>query len=246
MRSRPTRRGRRTVAAGLALAAVLVYASPAAARPSAPPRVEISTHPALLAPDGRSVGVVVVARCPDRWSVVEASVTVTQPQASGRGTIPLACIGFDRVFHVLVPVSSGTFALGSASVSATVVASRGRTQRADDSATLPVDPTVFVDLDRSARLEPGGTAVRLGLTVACPVGATGVASRVGVFQGQTSGFGPYSPFCNGAEHRFDVLVGSTNGLFAAGIAQALTFADITYDGRTFRGIDDDGALEIVG
>ena len=86
MRSRLTRRGRRTTAAGLALAAaVLVSASPAAARPSAPPRIEISTHPALLAPDGRSVGVVVVARCPDRWSVVEASVTVTQPHASGRG-----------------------------------------------------------------------------------------------------------------------------------------------------------------
>lgn len=246
MRSRLTRRGRRTAAAGLALAAaVLVSASPAAARPSTPPRVEISTHPALLAPDGRSVGVVVVARCADRWSVVEASVTVTQPQASGRGTIPLTCIGFDRVFHVLVPVSSGTFALGSASVTATVVASRGKTQRADDSATLPVDPTVFVDLDGSARLEPGGTAVRLGLTVACPVGATGVPSRVGVFQGQTSGFGPYTPVCDGAEHRFDVLVGSTNGLFAAGIAQALTFADITYDGRTFSGIDDDGSLELV-
>jgi len=246
MRSRPTRRGRRTVAAGLALAAaVLVTASPAAARPSSPPRVEISTHPALLAPDGRSVGVVVVARCADRWSVVEASVTVIQPQASGRGTIPLACIGFDRVFHVLVPVSSGTFALGSASVTATVVAARGKTQRADDSATLPVDPTVFVELDGSARLEPGGSAVRLAVTVACPVGASGVPSRVGVFQGQTSGFGPYTPVCDGAGHRFDVLVSSTNGLFAAGIAQALTFADITYDGRTFSGIDDDGALELV-
>ena len=104
---------------------------------------------------------------------------------------------------------------------------------------------MFVDLDRSARLEPGGTAVRLGLTVACPLGASGVPSRVGVFQVQTSGFGPYTPVCDGAEHQFDLLVGSTNGLFAAGIAQALTFADITYDGRTFSGIDDDGSLELV-
>jgi hypothetical protein len=233
-------------AACLALtAAALLTASPAAARPAAPPSVEISTHPALLAPDGRSVGLVVVARCPDRWTVVEASVTVSQPQASGRGSIPLTCIGFDRVFHVLVPVSSGTFTLGSASVTATVVASRGKTQRASDSATLPVDPTVLVELDGSARLEPGGSAVRLGVTIACPVGATGVPSKIGVFQGNTSGFGPYTPVCDGAEHRFDVLVTSTNGLFAGGIAQTLTFADITYDGRTFSGIDDDGSLDIV-
>jgi len=37
-----------------------------------------------------------------------------------------------------------------------VVASRGKTQRASDSATLPVDPTVLVELDGSARLEPEG------------------------------------------------------------------------------------------
>jgi hypothetical protein len=78
-----------------------------------------------------------------------------------------------------------------------------------------------------------------------PGRATGVPSKIGVFQGNTSGFGAYTPVCDGAEHRFDVLVTSTNGLFAAGIAQTLTFADITYDGRTFSGIDDDGSLDIV-
>ena len=246
MRSRIARRGPRTLVLGGTVAvATLLTASPAAARPAAPPSVEISTQPALLAPDGRSVGLVVVARCPDRWTVVEASVTVSQPQASGRGSIPLTCIGFDRVFHVLVPVSSGTFTLGNASVTATVVASRGKTQRASDSATLPVDPTVLVELDGSARLEPGESAVRLGVTIACPVGATGVPSRIGVFQGNTSGFGPYTPACDGAEHRFDVLVTSANGLFVEGIAQALTFADAAFAGRTFSGVDDDGVLELV-
>ena len=83
------------------------------------------------------------------------------------------------------------------------------------------------------------------MTVACPVGATGVQSRLGVFQGQTSGFGSYTPVCDGDPRTFDVLVTSANGLFGEGIAQALTFADVTFDGRPFSGVDDDGALEIV-
>jgi hypothetical protein len=246
MRSRIARRGPRTLVLGGAVAvAALLTASPAAARPAAPPSVDIQTHPGLLAPDGGAVGIVVTAKCPDRWSVVEASVTVSQPQATGTGSFPLTCIGFDRVFHVAVPASSGTFALGTAQVMATVVASRGKTQGAADSTTLPVDPTVLVELASSARIEPGGSAVRLAVTVACPVGATGVESRLGVFQGQTSGFGSYTPVCDGDRRTFDVLVTSANGLFVEGIAQALTFADATFAGRTFSGVDDDGALELV-
>ena len=143
MKSRVARRGTRTLAlaGSLALLALLALlaASPAAARPATAPSVDIQTHPGLLAPDGSSVGVQLVAKCPDRWSVVEASVSVSQPQASGRASFPLTCIGFDRVFHVVVPASSGTFGLGTAQVTATVVVSRGKTQRATDSATLAVD-----------------------------------------------------------------------------------------------------------
>jgi len=246
MKSRVARRGTRTLALAGSLALLaLLAASPAAARPATAPSVDIQTHPGLLAPDGSSVGVQLVAKCPDRWSVVEASVSVSQPQASGRASFPLTCIGFDRVFHLVVPASSGTFGLGTAQVTATVVVSRGKTQRATDSATLAVDPGVLVELASSARLEPGGSAVRLAVTVACPVGATGVQSRLGVFQGQTSGFGSYTPVCDGDPRTFDVLVTSANGLFGEGIAQALTFADVTFAGRTFSGVDDDGALEIV-
>lgn len=246
MRSRVARRRPRMLpVAGSIVLLALLAASPAAARPAGPPSVAIETHPPVLAPDGGLVGVQVIASCPDRWSVVEASVSVSQPQASGRASFPLTCFGFPRVFHVVVPASSGTFVLGTASVTATVLVTRGKTQRATDSATLPVDPGVSVDLDGAALLEPGGGAVRLGVTVGCPVGATGVPSRIGVFQGNTSGFGSYTPVCDGTPHRFDVLVSSANGLFAAGIAQALTFADVTFGGRTFSGIDDDGALELV-
>jgi hypothetical protein len=34
-------------------------------------------------------------------------------------------------------------------------------------------------------------------------------------------------------------------VFQAGVAQALTFANIQYAGQSFSGIDDGGALEIV-
>lgn len=194
MRSRVARRRPRMLpVAGSIVLLALLAASPAAARPAGPPSVAIETHPPVLAPDGGLVGVQVIASCPDRWSVVEASVSVSQPQASGRASFPLTCFGFPRVFHVVVPASSGTFVLGTAAVTATVVVSRGKTQRATDSATLAVDPGLSVDLDGAARLEPGGSAVRLGVTVGCPVGATGVPSRIGVFQGNTSGFGSYTP-----------------------------------------------------
>ena len=249
MRSRVARRGPRMVvaaAAGVAVAAVL--AAPAAAavpRSSDPPAVEIQTHPGVLAPDGSTIGVVVSARCPDRWTLVEASVTVVQPQASGRGSFPLVCFGFMRSFHVTVPATSGSFVLGTADVSARVIATRGRTQQATASRTLDVHPGVAVDLAPSARLEPGGAAVGLAVTVACPLGAIGVESRLGVFQGQTSGIGLYTPVCDGAPHTFDVRVPATSGAYVLGIAQTLTFANVTYDGMAFYGIDDDGALEIV-
>jgi hypothetical protein len=33
--------------------------------------------------------------------------------------------------------------------------------------------------------------------------------------------------------------------YQPGIAQALTFADVEYNGDVFSGVDDDGALELV-
>jgi len=245
MRSRIARRGPRMLALAGSLALLtLLAASPAAARPATAPSVDVQSG-AWLAPDGRSIGVQVIASCPERWSVVEASVSVSQPQGFGRASFPLTCIGSLRVFHLAVPVSSGTFVLGTAQATATVVVSRGKTQRAADSETLTVDPAVAVDLADTARLEPGGGAVTIDVTVACPAGATGVASRVGVFQGQTSGFGSYTPVCDGAPHTFSVRAATSNGVFTAGTAQTLTFADVTFAGRTFSGVDDNGALQIV-
>jgi hypothetical protein len=221
-------------------------ASPAAARTTPAPVVDIQPVGGL-APDARSIGVQVLASCPERWSVVEAVVTVSQPQASGRASFPLTCIGSFRMFFLTVTADAGTtFELGTAQVTASVVIERGRTMTAQDSETVQVDPTVFVELAESARLVSGGGAVVLPITVACPAGTTGIRSSVNVSQaGQTSGNGTYTPICDGLPHTFDVTVTASGGTYHEGIAQALTFANIEYAGNTFYGIDDDGALELV-
>jgi hypothetical protein len=239
------RRARTFALAGVVALIVAWTAAPAGARPSSEPTVDVQSV-AWLAPDGGSVSFQVIASCPERWSVVQAVVAVSQPQASGQASFPLACVGSLRVFNVTVPAASGTFRLGQAQASASVLIKRGKTQRATDSQILRVDPAVLVELAESARLESGGTAVVLGITVACPAGTTGLLSRVNVSQsGLVSGNGEYTPVCDGTRHTFLVRVEASQGAYQAGIAQALTFANIEFGGMGFVGIDSDGALELV-
>lgn len=235
----------RTRAFALAGVFALLVAGGAGARVTPGPTVDVQSVGGL-APDGRSIGVQILASCPERWTVVEAVVTVSQPQASGRASFPLTCIGSARMFFVAVSAASGTFELGQAQAAASVVIKRGKTARAQDAQTLQVDPTVSVELDESAQLRDGGAAVVLGVTVACPVGTTGLESRLNVSQqGQTTGNGTYVPICDGSRHRFAVSVRASEGTYHTGIAQALTFADVEYGGSVFNGVDDDGALELV-
>jgi hypothetical protein len=241
-------RGARLFALAVVVALLAVSAAPpAGARPSSGPTVDIASV-AGLAPDGRSLSFQVLASCPERWSVVRAVVGVSQPQASGQASFPLTCTGSLSGFHVSVPAAAGTsFRLGAAQATASVVIKRGKTQSAADTQLLQVDPSVLVELADSARLESGGGAVVLDVTVACPAGTTGVLSGLNVSQaGRVSGNATYLPVCDGSRHTFTVRVEASRGLYEAGIAQALTFANIELDGRSFSGVDSDGALELVG
>jgi hypothetical protein len=96
----------------------------------------------------------------------------------------------------------------------------------------------------SAQLESGGGAVVIDVAVACPAGTNGLLSSLVVSQGGRA-IGTYVPICDGTRHTFTVRVEASNGVYQAGIAQALTFANIEYAGQNFYGIDDDGALDIV-
>jgi hypothetical protein len=219
-------------------------AMPADARVSPGPVVDIHSA-ARLVPDGSSVGVDLLASCPERWTLVEAVVAVSQPQASGQASFSFPCIGSLRPFTVMVPSSGGTFELGDALVTASVTIKRGRTVSTQDSEVVDVQPTVFVALADTAKLESGGGAVLLDITVACPVGANGQQSNVGVFQGQTvSGSGTYVPVCDGQEHVFNVRVQAREGVYQLGSASALTFANAEHEGFGVSGVDE-GPVQIV-
>jgi hypothetical protein len=201
---------------------------------------------ARLAPDGQSVTVELLWSCPLRWTVVEAVVVVSQPQASGQASFPARCVDQVLPVTVTVPSSGGTFQLGDAQVNASVLIKRGKTQRVTDAEVVDLQPDVFVDLADTARLESGGGAVVIDVTVACPVGATGQGSSyVNVSQGQGGGFANYVPICDGARHTLSVRVPAVRGVFQPGPAQALTFADVEYEGcNCFSGFDE-SAVQIV-
>lgn len=223
---------------------VTIVAMPAEARPIPPrPTVDLGSA-AGLAPDGQSVSVDVIASCPEGWTVVRADVTVSQPQATGESSFPLTCIGSARPFRVSVPSSGAPFQLGETQGTAFVLIKRGRTEQAQDSEVLQVEPTVFVDLADTALLENAGGAVSIDVTAACPIGSNGQQSYVNVSQGQATGNGSYVPPCDGQKHTVRARVQPSQGLFRVGSAQALTFAFVEDGGNSFSGVDEQ-AIQIV-
>jgi hypothetical protein len=230
----------------LALVLLIGAAAPAEAGRFTPgPRIDIHSA-ARLAPDGGSMGVDLLASCPERWTVVEAVVVVSQQGASGQASFTFPCIGSLRPFTVAVPASSGTFELGDALVTASLTVQRGKTETVRDSQVVDVQPTVSVELAETATLESGGAAIVIDVTVACPVGAKPEESYVNVAQGQsTSGNGTYVPVCDGLEHVFAVRVQAARGLYQPGAAQALTFANVSHEGFGVAGVDE-GPVQILG
>jgi len=231
------------VLVGVIVLSVVAGTAEAPARVSPGPSVDIQSA-ASLAPDGRSLTVQVLASCPERSTVVEAAVAVSQSGAAGQSSFPLTCIGSPRMFLVAVTSTGGTFQLGEANVTASVVSKRGKTVRAQDADVVSVQPAVVVELGDTAQLESGGGAVAIAVTVACPVGANGQQSYVNVSQGETTGNGTYTPVCDGSAHTFAVRVAAALGTYQPGSAQALTFANVEHGGNGFSGVDE-GAVQIV-
>lgn len=230
----------RTLLALAGAAAVLaVFAAPVAARPATSPVVDVQPF-AAVGPDGGYVWVSVIAECSERWAVVEAVVSVTQPQAAGAEPFPLTCTGSLQVHHVRVAVDTGTFDLGPVLVRGSIVVKRGKTESAQESETIQPTPIVAVDIADPARLVPGG--VEVDVSVACSPQTAGVESRLVVSRNQVVDVGTYTPFCDGAPHTLTVFVPSELG---PGPAQVLTFAQVDFDGQLFYGIDD-GTIAIVG
>lgn len=242
-RTRGSRRIRCLVLAVLAL--LVVGAAPAAARPIPPhPTVELGSV-AGLAPDSRSVDVHVVASCPDRWSVRDARVSVSQPQASGTALFPLSCTGAPQLLTVAVRSATGAFQLGEAQADALVQIERGRVLTAQDSAVVRVVPNAFVDLADTGRLDGGGTAVLIDVTVACPVGSDSAQVGVSIYQGGASGSAGQAVTCDGQRHTVTLRVAASRGLFTPGSAQGSAVVTIEEGGDIFFAAEDTQQIQII-
>jgi hypothetical protein len=173
--------------------------------------------------------------------VVNARVSVVQPQASGEAAFSPRCIERDIV-EVTVPSSDGVFETGEAQVSALVVFGQGRTKEAGDSEVMRVGPIVTVALADVGRLEDGGAATVIDVTVACPVGSTGQQSPV--FRYPSQGF--YLPTCDGSSHTFSVRLERFQGLWLPGPATVDAFAHVEEGGDRFTGWDRRSVLITEG
>ena len=199
--------------------------------------VEILSEQALLAPDGRSMTFDLETVCDRTWTIVEASVTVTQPQASGTGSFTPNCGRIPYVVRATVPATSGTFQTGPADVTAVLIVKEGRTKQARDSASLRVRPDVSVVLADQALLDGDG-AVRIDVTVTCPMSAVGQGGDVRIYDGAVVGTGTFGPTpCDTLPHTVSVRVASSDGSFQTGSAEALASAAITEGGDFFAGSD---------
>jgi hypothetical protein len=135
---------RRRPAAAVAFVAALAgfpsvaLVDPADAAPK--PRVSVEVaDTATLGPDGQTVVIDVTASCARPWQVLEAFVTISQPQASGMGGIPLSCTGRAETFTVTVRSFGLAFEAGEARAGAFVlIERRGETQQAQDSELIPI------------------------------------------------------------------------------------------------------------
>ncbi|MGH2683435.1 MAG: hypothetical protein ACRDIX_09420 [Actinomycetota bacterium] len=199
--------------------------------------VEIVSEQASLTPDGRSMTFYLSTVCDRGWTIVEASVSVTQSQASGTGSFTPACGRIPYNVQVTVPATSGTFQTGPTEATAVLVVQQGPTKRAQDSATLRARPNVSVVLADQAVLEGDG-AVRIDVTVTCPMSAVGRGGYVQIYDGRTVGTGTFGPTpCDTLPHTVSVRVASSEGLFQVGSAEALASASVTEGGDVFPGSD---------
>jgi hypothetical protein len=199
--------------------------------------VEIVSEQALLAPDGRSMTFDLSTVCDRTWTIVEASVSVTQPQASGTGSFTPHCGRIPYGVRATVPATSGTFQTGPAEATAVLVVQQGKTKQAQDSAPLRVRPDVSVILADQGVLQADG-AVRIDVKVTCPMSAVGQGGDVTIYDGQGAGTGTFGPTpCDTFPNTVSVRVASSEGPFRVGSAEALASASVTEGGDVFPGGD---------
>jgi hypothetical protein len=97
---------------------------------------------------------------------------------------------------------------------------------------------VAVRLADQAVLDGGGDAVRIDVTVTCPVSSNGRGGRFTVYQGQVAGTATFRPTAyDGLPHTLSVRVVTSEGMFQVGSAEAEAFASVQEGGDIFSGSD---------
>ena len=203
-----------------------------------PLSVRIISDQSSLAPNGRSMTFYLETVCDRGWTIVEASVTVTQPQASGRAPFTPTCGRIPYNVQVTVPATSGTFQTGPTEATAVLVVQQGRTKRAQDSGTLWARPSVSADLSDHAVLQSDG-AVVIDVTVTCPMSPEAQGGEIRVYDGVVAGGGTFGPTpCDALPHTPSVrVVPDQGGSFRVGSAEALSSTAVVEGGDFFPGGD---------
>jgi hypothetical protein len=232
-----SRHARQLLLAGLVGLLAAVAAPPAEAHRTEL-TVEVLSEQATLAPDGRSISFHLLTRCDRKATVLDARVGVSQPQAAGEASFTPSCTRLPQVVGVTVPSLGGSFQTGEAQASALLVVRQGNRKEARDTALVRVRPRVAVRLADQAALEDSGQAVRIDVSVTCPVSSTARGGQVTVYQGQVAGTAVFGPTaCDARSHTLSVRVETSQGLFQEGSAEAEAFTSVEEGGDIFPGSD---------
>jgi hypothetical protein len=117
------------------------------------------------------------------------------------------------------------------------VVGQGPNKRAEDTGALRVRPSVSGLLADQATLESDG-AVRIDITVTCPMSAVGRGGEVRIYDGRIVGIGTFGATpCDAVPHPVSVRVASSEGSFRVGSAEASAVASIEEGGDIISSFD---------
>jgi hypothetical protein len=234
---------RRLVLAGLV--GLLVAGGVQTAQAQGNLSVQILSEGASITPNGRSMSFDIETVCDRRWTIIEATVSVTQAGASGSGPFTPTCGRIPYGVRVNVPASGAPFHTGSAEASVVLIVGQGRTKEARDTGSLRVRPDVSLQVADTGALQGDGSVV-IDATVTCPMFAVALGGEVRLFDGTIGGTGAFGPTpCDAVPHTVSVRVASPQGAFRTGSVMVYAFASIEEGGEVFTGFDIFRTIQIV-
>ena len=199
--------------------------------------VQILSEGSVITPNGRSMSFDIETTCDRRWTIVDATVSVTQDGASGSSPFRPTCAQIPYVVRVNVTANGAPFHTGTAEARVVLVVGQGPNRRAEDTGSLRVRPDVSIQVADTGALQADGS-VLIDANVTCPRFAVGLGGQVNIFDGVTGGTGSFGPTpCDTVPHTVSVRVVPSQGPYRAGSAEIWAFASIEEGGEMLTGFD---------